>query len=56
MRIGNRCTICNGRIDPTDLTSCDTCGRELHRRCREYETAFECRYCSDESWIGATEF
>ena len=56
MKIGNTCTTCGDRIEPTELKICDTCGRGVHEPCEEYETSFECRTCGDETWIGATEF
>lgn len=56
MMVGNKCTTCHDRIDSEDLMICDTCGRELHKQCEEYETAFECRRCGDETWIGTIEF
>jgi hypothetical protein len=56
MLLGTRCTICGDRVAVAETTSCDTCSRRVHDRCREFETAFSCRQCADEPWIGAVEF
>ncbi len=56
MKLGNRCTVCGMRIGDQEVKYCETCGRGVHERCEEYETAFECRHCGEETWIGAVEF
>ncbi|RKD97915.1 hypothetical protein [Halopiger aswanensis] len=56
MKLGTICTTCGERIETDQVTVCETCGRGIHDRCREYETTFECRRCGDEQWIGAVEF
>jgi predicted RNA-binding Zn-ribbon protein involved in translation (DUF1610 family) len=56
MKIGARCTVCGTRIDRGEIRHCETCGRGVHEPCEEYETAFECRHCGDETWVGAVEF
>ena len=56
MKIGDRCTICRGRIGDREVNDCKTCGRGMHDRCEAYETTFECQTCGAETWIGAVEF
>ena len=56
MKLGTRCTVCRATVDEGELIVCETCWREVHEPCEEYETTFECRHCGDETSIGAVEF
>ncbi len=56
MKIGARCTVCGERVGDDEVVHCDQCGSEIHSPCKDFETKFECKECSNEPWVGAVEF
>lgn len=56
MLINKRCTVCHDDIEAADRVTCDICANELHGRCAEFETTYECSRCADEPWLGTIEF
>lgn len=56
MKLGTKCTTCGERIERGGLAKCEDCGTRRHANCADFERAFECQRCGDETWIGAVEF
>jgi len=56
MLLEQACTVCGETVDDATTTDCDSCGRQRHETCVEFERQFDCPDCGDERWIGAVEF